>query len=294
MKILLTGSTGFIGSHLTKRLLKDKHKVYAVIRPNTSTDKINSRIRTFVFNGDIDELTKYLVKEKIEGVIHLASLFLAAHKPENIAELINTNIKFGTEIIEAATAAKVKWFINTGTFWQHFNDKDYSPVNLYAASKQAFETMAQYYTEISKLNFVTIKLSDTFGPNDTRQKIFNIWSRISKSKETIDMSKGEQIIDISHIENVIDAYIQMVKNLSMDKNRKYNNKTFAVTSNRRMSLRKLASLFEKVSGLKLQINWGAREYRFREVMVPWSKGRKVPGWKQRISIEEGIKNTLLN
>ncbi len=294
MKILITGATGFIGSHLIDKLLKDKHKVYTVVRPSTDTSKINKKVSIYTFDGNIENLKTFILKEKIEGVVHLASLFLAAHKPEDISKLIQTNIQFSAEILEAASSANVKWFVNTGTFWQHYKDKEYSPVNLYAASKQAFEVLAQFYTETTNINFVTIKLNDTFGPNDTRSKVFALWSKISKSKELLGMSPGEQIIDISYIENVIDAYIQLISVISKDKNRKFANKSFAVQSNKRLSLKKLALLFEKVSGQKLNIEWGAREYRFREVMLPWTKGRKVPGWKQKISLEDGIKKTLSN
>lgn len=296
MKILITGATGFIGSHLIERLLKEKHKVYALVRPSTDKSKLSKKVSIYISDGSdnsIDNLKTFMISEKIDGIIHLASLFQAAHKPEDIQRLIQTNVQFGAEVLEAASLAKIPWFINTGTFWQHYKDKEYSPVNLYAASKQAFEVIAQYYTETTGLNFVTIKLNDTFGPFDTRSKVFALWSKISKSQEVLGMSPGEQIIDISYIDNVVDAYLQMITLISKDKNRKYNNKSFAVQSNKKMSLKKLAVLFEKVSGQKLNIDWGAREYRFREVMVPWSKGRKIPGWKQKVSLEEGIKKTLL-
>jgi nucleoside-diphosphate-sugar epimerase len=51
-------------------------------------------------------------------------------------------------------------------------------------------------------------------------------------------------------------------------------------------------MFENISKTKLNINWGTKPYGKREVMVPWNKGKKIPGWKPRISLQEGIKKTL--
>lgn len=292
MNILITGATGFIGQNLVKKLIDNKVGVFAIIRPTTDTKNISKKVKVHVFDGNIKNLQTFIEKNKIEGIVHLASLFLASHTPEKIESLIKDNILFSTQILEAATLSKVSWFLNTGTFWQHYKDRDYSPVNLYAATKQAFETMAKYYTETTNINFVTLKLNDTFGPNDTRSKIFTLWKKISETGENLQMSPGKQIIDISYIDNVIDGYIRLIELLNSDKKRKLLNKSFAISSSPRLQLKLLAKVFEKTTGKKLNITWGGRPYRLREVMTPWTKGKKIPGWKQKISLKEGIIRTL--
>ena len=61
--------------------------------------------------------------------------------------------------------------------------------------------------------------------------------------------------------------------------RQFKNKTFGVSSNERMSLKELATLFEEATGNILNIKWGGRPYREREVMVPWENAEPVPGWR---------------
>ena len=63
---------------------------------------------------------------------------------------------------------------------------------------------------------------------------------------------------------------------------------FAVKSEKRISLRELVSVFEKVAKKKLNIKFGGKPYREREVMNPWQNGELIPRWYQKISIEEGI------
>lgn len=291
MKVLITGATGFIGRNLSNKLA-EKYEVYAIVRKYSNTSVLNKNINVFRYDGNIDNLINFFKQEKFEGVIHLASLFLAYHTPNDISKLINSNIKFATELLETSKQSKVKWFINTGTFWQHFNNEDYNPVNLYAATKEAFEVIAKYYVETYDLVFTTIKLNDTFGPNDTRKKIFNLWLDCIKNNKTLDMSKGEQIIDISYIDDVVNAYEVMIQNLSTNDYKKYNLKSYVVSNRERITLKELTSLFEKIIGKKLNINWGAREYRQREVMIPYNKGELIPNWKQKYSLQEAIKDFL--
>jgi nucleoside-diphosphate-sugar epimerase len=237
-------------------------------------------------------LIAFMQKEKFDGVIHLASLFLVNHQPENVTDLIESNVLFGTALLEASVKSETPWFINTGTFWQHYLDKTYCPVNLYAATKQAFEDIAQYYMETSSINFVTVKLFATFGPDDTRSKVFNLWSKISQTQEKLDMSPGNQIIDMSYIDNIVDGYMRLISLISKDGKRKLLGQAFTIQSDKRVSLRKLAEMFEKISKTKLNINWGGRPYGQREVMIPWKKGKHIPGYKPSVKLEEGIKRTL--
>ena len=294
MKILVTGATGFIGQNLVSSLVDDNYTVYAIVREHSKLSKIDSRINIFRYNGNIESLIEFFQKEKFDGIVHLASLVLVSHKPQDIPFLIDSNIKFGTELLECAKLSNVKWVINTGTFWQNYQNDDYNPVNLYAATKEAFEKIAKYYTETSSLIFTTIKLNDTFGPNDTRDKIFNLWQRISKSGEILDMSKGEQIIDISFIEDVVSSYIKLIEHLNSKQAFRFNQKSFVVSNKEKYTLKELAKIYEEVSGHRLNINWGAREYREREVMIPYNKGELVPSWEQKYSLKEAIRKLIKN
>ena len=292
MKILVTGATGFIGQNLISLLLDKNYDIHCIVRQNSNISKIDKRAEIFKYDTNIDNLIEYFKKENFDGVVHLASLFLAVHTKDDIAKLISSNIQFSTELLEASKQSNTKWFINTGTFWQHYENEDYNPVNLYSATKEAFEKIAKYYIETSSIVFTIIKLNDTFGPNDTRNKVFNLWAKIAKSGELLEMSPGEQIVDISYIEDVISAYEVLINHLNSDKKEDFKNKEFVVTNNEKMSLRDLSKIFEEATNTKLNINWGARPYREREVMKPYSKGTTVPNWKQKYKLEEAIVKTI--
>jgi CDP-paratose synthetase len=291
--IAVTGASGFIGQHVINRLHTDGHRVCVITRPSSKLPKeLSQKVTPIVFNGDVSQLTTELKKRKVTGMIHLASLFLAQHTAEDISELIQSNVLFGTQLLEASVQSDLKWFMNTGTFWQHYQDASYSPVNLYAATKQAFLAIAQYYYETHPLNFLTLELSDTFGPNDPRPKLISLWQKIATSGETLGMSAGEQYIDLNYVENVIDAFVHAMTLLAQDKKLQYKGKSYAISSGRVLPLKELAPLFQKVTGKKLNIEWGQKPYRPREVMRPWSLGQSLPGWQPKVSLEEGLRKTL--
>ena len=217
MKILLTGITGFVGGHLSKRLVKDGHKLHALLRNPTEENRYKKQgIRCLSTDNSLATLWEFLKKEEFDGVVHCASRFLGEHTPDDIDDLVTSNILFSTKLLELSVRTRVRWFVNTGSFWQHYEGRTYSPVNLYAATKQAFESLARYYVESFGIDFVTLKLSDTYGPNDTRPKIFSLWKKSVGSGETLEMSWGEQYLDVVYIDDVVDAYARMVELLQDD------------------------------------------------------------------------------
>ena len=269
MKILITGATGFIGKNLIQRLSK-QHELHLLVRPSTNYASLTIK-HIFVFNENIESLSCYLKSNHIDGVIHLASFYVAEHNSSHIKDIILSNIYLGTCILEACKIAGTRWFLNTGSIWQNFNVPDftdkYNPVNLYAASKQAFITMAKYYTQTSPIRFCTLKLCDTYGPNDTRRKIYALFEQIAKTGETLDMSPGEQLIDIVHVDKVTEAFEKLANMLQQGKEEIL--PEYVVSSGEQISLRQLAKKYEHEHNVKLKINWGGKEYRDREVMKPY-------------------------
>lgn len=288
MKILISGATGYIGKNLVEKLLRDGHALSAIIRPSTNASGLNQSVKRFVYDGSIDKLDSFLLEQKFDGIVHLATLYIAAHSPKDIAPMLESNISFGTTLLDAASRANIPWFINTSTQAQHFDNKPYSPINLYAATKQAFEDIAKYYSEATDTTVVTLELFETYGPKDPRPKVVNLWLKALKTGQTMDFPPGMQIIDLCHINDIADAYIRTIELLSKDP-KKINGCKFSLITKNRVSLKKLAAMFEEILGGKLHIKWGAKDYGPRVIMEQWNKGKKLPGWKPKISLEEGIK-----
>ena len=289
MRILLTGATGFIGQWLVPCLSEAGHEVCAIVRSSTDTSGLTAAGVPYIVDDGIQNIGVALEAHKpFDGIIHLSSLFLSSHNTEDALPLLSANIVFPTRLLDAAVQNGIRWFINTGTGWQHYEDKPYSPVNLYAASKQAFESLARYYVEAHGLRFATLALCDTYGPGDTRAKLLRLWCEIAHCGIALDMSEGFQKIDLIYAADVAMAFRLLAEHQASSTIFSESMRTFSISSGEVVSLRELAALFEKVTGKTLPIRWGARAMRPREVMIPWSAEQCVPGWNPTVSLQEGV------
>lgn len=291
---LITGATGFIGLHLTKRLISSGWEVHSIVRANSNLDglkQVSNHKNIIHCHSEVaSNMSDIIASVKPTVVFHLASLFLAQHEYEDISRLIESNIMFGTQLVDAMVKNQVFNLINTGTSWQHYHNEEYNPVCLYAATKQAFESMLTYYQRTTSLKVITLKLFDTYGPGDTRKKLFTLLKSTADNNAFLTMSAGEQLIDLVYIDDVIDAYLLAAKYL-LSNNAQFLG-DYAIISGNAISLKDLVTLYEKILGKKLNIDWGGRPYRDREVMVPWRNGRRLPAWEAKVQLIEGIRKIL--
>jgi len=292
--VVITGGTGFIGSNLTRFLVNRGWNVHLILwtkQPNTdSLTDIVEKVNLHYYDGSTESMMQIIKKARPDIVFHLASLFLAQHGPEDIMPLIQSNILLGTQLLEAMATSNVVNLVNTGTSWQHFNNEDYNPVCLYAATKQAFESMLTYYVETQALKVVTLKLFDTYGPNDARRKLFYFLHTVASKQNSFLMSPGEQLVDLVYIDDIVKAFAVAAKRLQVGKVKK--SESYEISSGKPLKLKKIVDIYGKVTGKHLSVTWGGIPYRNREVMVPWTKGKKLPGWTSKVTLEEGIRKTI--
>jgi len=289
-KVIVTGATGYIGSNLVKKLLEMNMEVHIITRSTSKFDLLNgfkNKLNIFEYNNSIQNIIDYFKQVKADIVFHLAALCIFEHKSEDVNNLIQSNIEFGTNILEAMAKSDTKRIINTGTFCQHYIDENYNPTGLYGATKEAFEKILEYYVEADNISAITLKLFDTYGYNDPRGKVLCLFNKASATNESIDMTLGEQYMDLVYIDDVVNAFIcaSDLTNNNLKQHKKY-----FVKTGKLIKLKDLAKLYENTFNIKLNINWGAREYRKREIMMPYEDGETLPNWKPSLMIEDGLKH----
>src|SRR5258706_3986542 len=182
-RVLLTGGAGFVGSNLVRACLRQDWQVGMLYLPQAGLSQIKdilSQIQTYPIDGTSDNVCAAIEQFQPDLVFHLASVLLAKHTADEIQMLIQSNITFGTQVLDAMSTFGVPFLVNTGTSWQHYQGEDYNPVNLYAATKQAFEDIIEFYVQSKPLGAITLKLFDSYGPADPRPKLFQLFEKSAR------------------------------------------------------------------------------------------------------------------
>jgi nucleoside-diphosphate-sugar epimerase len=293
-KIVISGATGFVGLNLTTYFLDKNYEVNLIVRPDSNLSKLsldNSNLKVFIYENDLNSLIAFFKGVNPICTFHLASNFIAEHQPLEIDSLVSSNISFGLHVLEAMKEANVKTLINTGTSWQHYNNEEYNPVCLYAATKQAFESLIEYYVKAENFKVITLKLFDTYGETDTRSKLINLLNKFANEQIELILSPGDQIINLVYINDICLAFETAMKLISFNKEGGTHLK-YVVKDSKSYSLKEVIDIFEMVAQKKLNIIWGGKSYRKREVMEIWEQGQILPNWFAETSLEEGLKKII--
>lgn len=288
-RVLITGITGYIGSHLARALLPDC-EVYGLVREPLHTEYIvdvREQLHLVTADGSYASIEAAIREVRPELVYHLAAYYTGAHGPEVTPALVASNITFGAYLLEAMSACGCSALVYASTVMAHYRGRDYCPLNLYAATKQAFSDLLAYYTDAGLLRAVTLVLSDTYGPDDHRPKVLNLILDAAQRGEKIALSDGGQDYDVVHVDDVTRAFCMAGEQLLQRP--EWQNETFQVCADIPLSLRQTVELMLKSNGWPDGIAaWGRKPSAEREVRKAIRLYSVLPDWKPQVSIETGL------
>lgn len=293
-RAIVTGATGYVGSHVVRHLLKQGWGVSIIMRKNSNLEYIKDIINdvgVYRYEGNINSLIEYFKLQEADVVMHIAAAVITDPSPEQVPIIIDANIKFGTEVLEAMSHSSTRLFISTGTYWQNYGGTDeYNPVDLYAASKEAFEKIVKLYVEAYGFRHINLRLFDVYGEDDKRPKLWALLRDIAGTGKSFDITAGEQWVDMVYIDDVACAY-EIAYNI-LEKDHSIRNEIYGVSNKRRYRLKNIINLFQTLLDKKLIINFGGRPYKKREVMSPFEGYLGLPLWQPRTSIKDGLSKYL--
>ncbi len=261
-RIIVTGGTGFIGSHLLKSLSRT-FEILEISRHSNLTEIKN-------WKGDT--------------LIHLAAKSDFSHSSDTISDFIQSNITFPSLVLDAFVESGGKQVLNIGSFWQHYDNKMYKPNSFYAATKQCFEDIIEFYVAAKGIEAISLHLFDTYGPNDTRKKIFRLIYDAAIRSEPLKLTSGKQFSYMTHINDVINAI-----ELSLEYFQPGHQKFF-VKPEEVKTLREVVEIFISTNHLSVDLVWGEREHSSRDYFFELDVLPNLPNWHSQISLKQGLTN----
>jgi nucleoside-diphosphate-sugar epimerase len=283
--LLITGSTGFLGSNLIKKLIKKKYFIICLVRNKSNFKNVKNftkyRYIKF-FNYEKKDLRKVFLDYRIDGVLHCATNYgLNITSPQ---EIIDSNLIFPLKILELAAKSGVKFFINSDTILN-------KNISEYTLSKDQFNQWLKLYSK--KIKCCNVKLEHFYGPGDNKTKfVINLILCFLSRKKNIDFTPGNQKRDFIYIDDVVEAFIKIL-DFTFYKNFDY--KEFEVGTQKYLQLKKFVRLVKKLSkNCETNLNFGALKYRKNEKMNinVNTKSLKKTGWRPKVSLRQGLLKTI--
>lgn len=284
-RVVVTGGTGFLGSRLARKLVSLGCDVHLLVRSPLLPKGLQTVIptdRIHMISEDQSALNSILVAVRPALVIHLSTAWRIPPGEDATNVFIRANVLFPSMLLEAMEQAQVRDLINAASFWQYFDNQLYSPVNLYAATKQAFETIAQYYAEARHFRVLHLVIGDTYGEDDPRPKLIPALQK----NQSMALSPGNQVVEFLHVDDVVRGFCVGMRYLA---EQKISIERYALRPDTAIRLKELVALIEEISGKKMQVEWSGKAYREREMMQPVNLWPTLPGWQARISLREGMR-----
>ena len=242
MKIFVTGSSGFIGFHLSKKLLNNGHKVYGFDSMNNYYDiklkqerlKILKSYKNFFFTrGNIEKyniLNKSLLKFKPSIIIHLAAQAGVRYSIDNPDVYLNSNILGTFNLIKIANKLRVKHLIigssssvygaNKKIPFKEIDKTDHQ-VSVYAATKKSAESLAHSYSSLWKLPITMLRFFTVYGPwGRPDMAYFKFTKKILDGKKIDIYNKGKMFRDYTYIDDIVDGIYKLLNKVPSIKSKK--------------------------------------------------------------------------
>jgi UDP-glucose 4-epimerase len=294
-KIVVSGSSGTIGTRLCERLIGEGYEVVGLdLKPNEWSDLVNSK--TVVSDMREKKFFDKLPKD-VWLFIHLAAnarVYNLVLEPE----LALDNVKTTFNALEFCRQRKVQRFIFASSREIYGNSKkgkrSENQVSIddcespYSASKIAGEALVRSYKKCYEVDFIITRFSNVYGMYDKSDRLVPTFIRNCNSGKNLVIYGKDKALDFTYIDDAVDGVLKCVENFERAKNSVYN-----ISSGREVKLSKVADLVQREFGFKVPIIF--KDNRKGEVVkfsADVSKANKVLGFKPKVMIEEGIKRAV--
>lgn len=306
-KVLVTGSEGFIGSHLVEGLLRKKAKVRAFVLYNSfnswgwlDTLSKNELNKIEVCLGDIrNPQSVFDAVKGVDVVFHLAALVGIPFSYQSQDMYVDTNIKGTLNVLQAARKINVEKMVHTSTS-EVYGTAQYIPIDEkhpinpqspYAATKVSADYLALSFHKSFNLLVTILRPFNAFGPRQSARAVIpTIITQILSGKKTIMLGNLKATRDFNYATNLVDAFIKVAEAKNTEGN------IYNAGSNKEISIGSLVELIAKALNKKVKVVQDRSRIRpqkseVMQLLCDFSKINEACGWKPKISLEKGIELT---
>ena len=305
--VLVTGAGGFIGSHLTEKLVEVGTNVKAFVRYNSRNDwgllellPKDKRDEIEVIMGDLKDADAVRHAAKgVDIIFHLGSLIAIPYSYIHPRETIETNILGALNVLTATKENEIEKLIHTSTS-EVYGTAKYVPIDEehplqgqspYSASKIGADKIAESFYMSFDLPVAIIRPFNTYGPRQSARAVIPTIITQALTKEKIFLGSLHPTRDYSYVKDVVKAFIKVAESP------KSIGEVINIGSNFEISIGDLANKIFSLAGKNAEIITDPARVRPQDSEVErlWcdnTKARRLLGWEPTTPLEEGLKRTI--
>lgn len=296
MKILVTGSSGTIGTRLCEKLLSEGHDIVgADWKPNKWQNPVDERTINIDLRDKVSVLER--LPDDADLLIHLAA---NARVYDLVVDpsLARDNFETTFNMLEYARQKNIKRFMFASSREVYGNSdkpilsEDDSYVknceSPYTASKILGEALVHSYQQCYGIDFVIFRFSNVYGMYDESDRVVPQYIRFCLQDKNLPVFGRDKLLDFTHVDDCIDGI-----NLCIAKFAEIKNDTFNIAFGQGTSILEVAQLMKELTGSKVSIDIsGSRTGEVVKYVADISKAQNVLGYEPKVTIVEGIKRSI--
>ncbi len=306
-KVLVTGAEGFIGSHLTERLVALGAEVKALVMYNSfntwgwiDTFRPGEKNKLHIICADIREadLLKSTLKD-IDIVFHLAALIAIPYSYASPSSYIKTNIEGTLNLLQAARDHGVEKFLHTSTS-EVYGTALYTPIDEkhslqgqspYSASKIGADMIAESFHRSFDLPVTTVRPFNTYGPRQSLRAIIPTMILQMLNSNKIRLGSLQPIRDFTYVSDTVEGFIKAAETDEID------GEVINIGSANGISIGKLAEKLMKLMNKKITIESEEKRVRpskseVNQLICNNNKAKELIDWQPKMSLDEGLEKTI--
>jgi len=300
--VLITGANGFIGSHLTRKLISYGARVTAFIEPDTSLwrlEDLTAQIEVcYADITDYDNTAELIKKTRPAKIYHLAACVDVTRSIDLLDRMLDVNLRGTVNLLRALSncSAGFDCFVNTGTCEEYgdnivpFSENQReNPVSPYSASKVCTTYLCQMLYKTQQMPIVTIRPFLTYGPYQTNDMLIPSLIKKSLLNEEFEMTAGRQAREFNYVSDIVDGYVRA------STCKKAVGQIINLGCGREYKVKDVADMIVKLTGSRTKPLIGKLPYREAETLHFYcsnQKAKELLDWQPRVSLLDGLSETI--